>query len=236
MPAVTNLWVDADKKESVMVWALGTKTPYLYNIGSEPLDGDFQKVAPIDRTPDGGDLPGGMGSGRPVHPEHIPTKMRWENAKYEIPDFENPWRTSVSERAKALLEKFEPDTHQFFPVEYYSKAGTLLEKRYFLVVCNRIDSLDHETTTMVFVRDEHGAYWLPVFDLVARGRVHLIPPHLPHDTKSKLVFNRGKIGAHRMWVDKYLLGGGGTWISDELAAALKASDLTGLDLREMETV
>lgn len=89
---------------------------------------------------------------------------------------------------------------------------------------------------MVFVRNGYGAYWLPVFDLVARGRVHLIPPHLPHDTKSKLVFNRGKIGAHHMWVDKHLLGGGGAWISDELAAALKASDLTGLDLREMETV
>ena len=97
-----------------MVWGLGINTPYLYNIGAEPLDGDFQKVDVIDRTPDGGKLPGGMTSGRPVHAEHMPTKMRWGNARYKIPDFDNSWCVNVSERAKAIIEQFEPNTHQFF--------------------------------------------------------------------------------------------------------------------------
>ena len=221
-----------------MVWGLSIKTPYLINIGAEPLDGDFQKVDVIDRTPDGGALPGGVGSGRPVNAEHVPTKMRWGDARYKIPDFNRSWCINVSERAKKLIDHYEPNTHQFFPVEYYNKSGKLLESRYFMVVCNRIDSLDHDKTTMVFIRDNHGSYWLPVFDLVARSRQHLIPPHLQHDTKSKLVFNRAQIGSHKIWRDKYLLEGNGPWISDELATALKTSDLTGLGLSEhgMETV
>ena len=221
-----------------MVWFLGIKTPYLYNIGAEPLDGDFQKVDVIDRTPDGGTLPGGMTSGRPVHAEHMPTKMRWGNARYKIPDFNDSWCVNVSERAKAIIEQFEPNTHQFFPAEYYNKTKQLLETRYFLIVCNRIDSLDHDKTTMVFIRHDYGAHWIPVLNLVARGRTHLIPAHLPQDTESQLVFNRAQIGSLHIWRDKYLLTGNGPWISDELAAALKASDLTGFDLPEqgMETI
>jgi hypothetical protein len=215
-----------------VVWTLGVKTPYLYNIGSTPLNGDFSKVDVIDRTPDGGDLPGGMLSGRPVRSEHMPTLMRWDS-KRKIPDFYNSWCLNVSERAKLLLEEFEPGVHQFLPVEYTAKADKFTEKRHFVIVCNRIDSLDHDRTTMVFVRDKHGAYWRPVYDFACQGQIDQIPPHLKPDTESKLVFSRAKIGGRHMWVDKHLLVGP-AWISDELATALTAANLTGLDLNRQD--
>jgi len=58
-----------------MVWGLSIKTPYLINIGAEPLDGDFQKVDVIDRTPDGGALPGGgWGAGARLMQNTYPQK------------------------------------------------------------------------------------------------------------------------------------------------------------------
>lgn len=220
-----------------MVWALNIETPYMYDIGAEPLDGDFLKVDVVDRTPDGGVLPSGLLSGRPVRTDHVPTKMRWGNSKYKIPDFDACRCINVSVRARAMIENFEPNIHQFIPVDYVNKSGNLLEKRYFFIPCNRIDSMDRTKTTMVFITTKHGDYWRPVYDLVVTNKQALIPPHLPHDTKSKWVFDRKKIGGKHVWIDKHILGGMVPWISDELAEALKASDLTGLEwpVHGMET-
>src|SRR5438045_1098046 len=58
---------------------------------------------------------------------------------------------NLSERARAIIESFEPHTHQFIPVDYVNKSGNLLEKRYFFIPCNRIDSMNHDKTTFVFI-------------------------------------------------------------------------------------
>lgn len=224
-----------------MVYALRFETGYLYTVTASPLDGDLNKIRPADETRDGGDVPQAQWGGRPVITEHLPTRMKWSDARYRIPDIDmSGSHVGVSERAKALIEQFEPGVHQFLPVDYNGK-GKLLEHRYFLFVCNRIDCLDHHKTTMVletrhvlpeYVKPgkEWSRKWVSVFDLVVAGKADLVPPHLPYDTQSKYVFNRGQIGAHHMWCDKFGLGG--AWISDELANAIRDAGLTGVNLND----
>jgi hypothetical protein len=54
-----------------------------------------------------------------------------------MPDFEDSYFINISERAKALIEQLEPGRHQFLPIDYERKNGTLVERRYMFVICNR---------------------------------------------------------------------------------------------------
>jgi hypothetical protein len=219
-----------------MVHALYVVTTAVHHTGSTPLDGDLDKVRVINSTPDGGDLMGAMGCGRPVSAEFMPTKIRWDEGDLALPDFQKSRCITVSERAKDLIERFEPGTHQFFPVDFFNNIdGGFLEHRYILNVCNRIDSLDHAKTTFVLkhirtTKNVDVNWWVPVQDLVRRKEQHLIPPHLPNDTRSRFVFSLAKIGRLHLWVDKYLSSGNGPWISDELAQAIIDAGMTGLKI------
>jgi hypothetical protein len=219
-----------------MVFGLNIVTTTGHTTGSTLLDGDIDKVHVFDSTPDGGNIARRLGSGRPVKPEFLPTKIRWDEGLLELPDFERSRITTLSERAKTLIESFEPGIHQFFPIEYLNDIdGGFLARRYILNVCNRIDSLDHDRTTFV-LRHVHTTtgfdihYWALISDMVHNGETHLIPPPLSTDTKSKFVFSLKKIGNAHLWVDKYMLGKNGPWMSQALMDALKRSGFTGLDL------
>ena len=221
-----------------MVYGLYIDTPYAYYIGTDQLDGDFDKVTVVDRTPDGGSMVGILQEGRWVDPTFVPTKMRWKGGKrYPIPDFDRSRCINVSERAKALIERFEPGVHQFLPVDYYNKQDEFLEHRWFLVIGQRLDSTDHERTTFVMDRvfveptQQWVQSWISVWDAVRYGEVQIIPPHLTHDTKSQFVFSKAKTGSHHLWVDKYMLTKGGI-LSDELAGAIKAEKMTGIVLKK----
>ncbi len=210
-----------------------------YSIGSTPLDGDIDKVDATDRTPDGGTLVGAFESGRAVDITFMPTKMRWEGGKVRIPDFDRSHCINVSERAKALIERFEANVHQFIPVDYYYGTTDVKERRYFFICCNRIDSLDHEKTTFVLRPSlQPGAdrkFWVPIQDLVRNGEQDLIPPHLTPTTNSKFVFSFAKIGKMHLWCDKFMSKG--TWLSDTLANAIVEARLTGIQLpNKMEAV
>ena len=163
----------------------------------------------------------------------MPTKMRWKSQR-PIPDFTKSRCITVSERAKSVIEQFEPGVHQFIPVDFQYANTDKWERRYFLNVCHRIDSMDNEKATMVlktvFVapRNANIYRWRPVSNFVSNNEQHLIPPHLSSATKSKLVFSRAKIGNKHLWFDKFL--GYGPYLSDELGAAFTTAGLTGLDL------
>jgi hypothetical protein len=210
--------------------------------GVDQLDGDFSKVDLVDYTRDGGMLNHTLGSGRPVKTEFMPTRMRWDEAAGQIPDFELSLALNISEQARALIERFEPDVHQFIPVDYFLSDGKLLEKRWFLVVGHRIDSTDHDRTTFAMIerRNDDGSlwskHWRPVYDLVANGQLEKIPPHLSHDTKSELIFSNKKIGSRQLWMDMYLLSEKGPFMSDGLANAIVSAGLTGIKPTLMESV
>jgi hypothetical protein len=219
-----------------MVHALYVVTTAEYQTGSTPLDGDLKRVEVIDSTPDGGGLIGGMGCGRPVSPESMPTKIRWDEGHLALPDFQKSRCITLSERAKELIERFEPSTHQFFPVDFFNNIdGNFLERRYILNVCNRIDSMDHDKTTYVMrnVVATTGVEinrWMAVNFLVINNEQHLIPPNFSHDTKSCFVFSLAKIGNNHLWFDKHLYAEHGPWMSDALAEAIMHSGMTGLKL------
>jgi hypothetical protein len=219
----------------VMVHGLYVVPTTDYYIGADALDGNFDKIKVVDKTPDGGTLVYGYLSGRAVDPALMPTKMRWLGGKVKIPDFTGGRCVCVSERAKALIERFEPDVHQFIPVDYYYGTSDVKERRYFFICCNRIDSLDHPKTTFVLkhivtTTGVDVSYWVPIQDLVRNGEQDLIPPHLTPKTNSKFVFSLAKIGKMHLWCDKFMMGGGGPWLSDILADAIVEAGLTGIQL------
>ena len=220
-----------------MVYGLNVKPEHGYYVDFEPLNGDIKKVTLLDETPDEGINPRGspFAAGRPIDPTHMPTKVQWRDRQgHPIPDFDNGPQLHISERAKALVESFEPGIHQFLPVEFVDVDGNLIENRWFLIVCNRLDSIDRAHVRGFLLW--RGKMWTPIQDFV-RDMPDEIPPGYDISQKSELVFSRKKIGKAHFWNDKHL-GGGGIYISDEIAAALKSGGFTGLRLSAngLETV
>jgi hypothetical protein len=98
-----------------------------------------------------------------------------------------------------------------------------LERRNFLIVGNRLDSLDGDHTTMVLCR---GMGWKPARDLDPSE----LPTGFDATAPPEMVFSRARIGNAHLWRDKQLRQG--PFLSDELAAAIEALGLTGLRLSE----
>ena len=115
---------------------------------------------------------------------------------------------------RAVIEQFEPDVHQFFPVDVVGKNGDLLSKHYLFIVCNRLDSIDRESMPYELI----GARWN------GAGPLNVI------------IFNRRQIGGAHVWIDKYV--GNNLLVSNALAGALKKAKLTtleiGLEMPEVE--
>ncbi|WP_057464079.1 DUF1629 domain-containing protein [Pseudovibrio sp. POLY-S9] len=183
----------------------------------DELDGDRKQICLVDPAPDGGALimPSSMEVGRPILPDHVPTKLERVNCSIKtrpLLDF-NRWRgiTLVPQAFKDILEELEPNTHQFFPMDYFEGADKIGEG-YLFIFCKRLDTL-HDT-----------ACW-PERD--ARGFI----PRPPRSKEAKVVFSKEKIAGHHAWVDKFARG---RRISDEFAERLQALNLTGLNYNPMQ--
>lgn len=204
-----------------MAHYIAYKATGLYLPVFDVLDGDCSKIENIDTSPDGGLNAGRFTrgsdaacSGRKIKPGFVPTKILWESRPNRISDYFTP-RTipCVSERMKAIIEQFEPDVHQFFPVDVVGKNGDLFARHYFFIVCNRLDSVDRETMPYELI----GGRWNGV------GPLNVI------------IFNKRQIGGAHVWIDKYL--GGGILVSNALAGALKKAKLKALEIGpEMQEV
>ena len=140
-----------------------------------------------------------------------------------IPDFDNGLVLNVSDAARRLLESCEPDTHQFLPVAYFDRQGELIEKRHFLIVCNRIDSLDRDHTTMVLFR---GMVWQLARELDPSE----LPPGFDESRPPEMVFSSAQIGNVHLWHDKHSRAG--PFLTDELVEAIEAAGPTGPRLSE----
>lgn len=214
-----------------MVYGLNVAPVHGYYVDVAVLDGSLERIELVDPTPDGGYTPQGLYSGRHIKTANLPKQMKWlDKNGHPVPDLDRQHALNVSERAKALIEKFEMGVHQFIPVEYLDINGKHLEDRFFLVVGNRIDGLDHDKTTLILVQ---GKIWRPAADLV--NRPELIPPGSDVRAEPKIVFSTYKIGRAHIWCDKHL-SGGSVFISDELAEAILTAGLTGVDPTRGESV
>ncbi|MCX9147460.1 imm11 family protein [Erythrobacter sp. WG] len=206
-----------------MVYGLNVKPTQGYSVEYDVLDGDMTQVRLIDDTPDQGGKPPVMKSGRAMDPTHLPKRVRWKDRKKQpMADFNGGPMTSLSARAKDLIEQLEPGVHQFFPVTFYDIDGDLLEDRWFLNVCNRLDTIDRERVQGFLLL--RGRLWRPIQDWL-RDRPDEIPAGYDTTQPTRLVFNRLQIGGAHLWVDKHLSSG--IWVSDEFDAAYDAAGLTG---------
>ncbi len=212
-----------------MVYYLGYQTVGEYKVNIRNLDGDPQKIEAVDTTPDDGlsIIRHPTTSGRPIKTEFVPTKIQWQD-KQPVPDVDQPFgMLSVPDRFKEIVEQIEPGVHQFLPVEFVDVAGNHLAHRWFFIVCNRLDSVDREHTTMVLA---NGKLWMPERNLPAEERSVTFDPNL----EPKLVFNDGQIGTMQAWHDKFDLYG--PFVSDALGQALLETNLSGISLSKAESV
>lgn len=218
-----------------MVYGLNVKPEHGYYVDFDPVDGDLKKVKLLDETPDEGLNPRGreFAAGRAIDPTYMATKVQWKDRHHHpVPDFDNGPQLNVSARAKALIESFEADVHQFLPVQFIDIDGKFLENRWFLVVCNRLDTVDREHVRGMLLSG--GKFWRPAKELL-RKYPEEIPLGFDLSVEPKLVFNRAQIGNVHIWQDKHL-SGGGTFISDELAEAALAAGFTGIKPSQGEAV
>lgn len=189
-----------------MVYFLSHRNDEVYSYNYRALDGDVSKIQAADLTRDVGVRirPGYAYCGRPYEPEHIPSKIELEGPKRKIPDIYSGYGLFVDEKFKSIAGRFEPDVHQFFPVEFVWKDGSHAASRYWFVPCNRLDTVDREKTTFEFRN-----LWF-----------------LDGSKDKELVFNRAQIGAHHIWIDKFIVMPS-PLISETLKAELDAVGLTG---------
>jgi hypothetical protein len=205
----------------------------------EYLNGDERRVQLQDSTPDGGQLIAGAASGRPILPDHMPTKIGLRDAHPQRPllDFDDSAvGLRLSTAAKDLIERLEPGVHQFFPVEVFAydydpatwqdvygnydpvPPGTHVDRKiadqWFFVFCNRLDTMNRDLTVGIM---DNGIY-APHFLKQGRGGKLLLE-------QERLVLDRSKIGNAHVWCERCVPG---IFFSDELIAQIDAAGLTGL--------
>jgi len=204
-----------------MAHFVGYKPTGLYAPVFDVLDGDCSKIENVDMSPDGGLNAGrftegsaAVRSGRKIKPEFVPTRILWESRPNRISDFFTPRGIPcISKRLKAIIERFEPDVHQFFPVDVVGKNGDLFAKHYFFIVCNRLDSIDRDSMPYELI----GGRWNGAGPL------------------NVLIFNKRQIGGAHVWIDKYV--GDIMLVSNALAGALQKAQLKAFEIGpEMQEV
>ncbi len=199
-----------------MVYYLSCDEGEEYSYGMKALDGDLKKIRPADLTQDGGIeiLPIRGKFGRALESTHMPTRIRIEGPKRPLTDLRDGYGMFVDAKFKAELEKIEPGIHQFFPIAFLWEDGSPAGERFWFNPCHRLDSVDRTNTTFEFRN-----LW-----------------YLDGDPAKKLVFNRTQIGNRHAWMDKFISGMGGIWISETLKRNLEAAGVTGMALRAYEEV
>lgn len=184
------------------------------------LDGDSSKVEAVEdgfEWHEGGDFalhPDGLlvdrrivaiAQGVQMHPTHLPTKLRW-NGQGSINDYEYTWNTPiVSHKVRSIIERFEPDRHQFEPVAFLRRDGSLIAEYYWFFPLTRLDSMDRAKTTHELIND---------------GRVWKFVPG------KEFVVSLAKVKGHYVWRDPRV-GGGYVFISQMLKDAMVKANVSG---------
>lgn len=208
-----------------VVYSLGVGVQpenYMYTNYFEAIDGDPEKIRVVDETPDGGTWisPRDKVSGRHILPNHVPTKLRRGGPgikRQPLLDV-NRWEGGaplVPQVFKEMLEEFEPDVHQFFPMEYFQKDLKIGEG-YLFIAGNRLDTL-HDTLC-VPDRDERGFL----------GGTKKGDPY-------EVVFSREKVNGFHAWYDKFG-NHGALMLSQAFGDALRAKNLSGVNYHSYRAV
>ena len=208
-----------------MVYSIGWKNPFPTATKTEYLDGsrkdiDFEEMDILrERLKYAGCDP--LQEGFRIKQNGVSTKMVVGNADRLPLDSINFDLTAISPRLKEIIEHFEPDTHQFFPLDLYRpKEQEPFAQYYTLNICNRIDSVDAEHTTYEFRGDyeKRAGIW-----------------DGSRDKSAQLIFNMQQVGDREIWRDPWL-SGHLAWCTDDLGEAIAAGEFSGLSLRHFGQV
>ena len=180
-----------------------------------PLDGDFRKVEVVDKSEDGGMFaPSTFDFGRAVIPDHMPTQLRRKRFGKTVPmaDFISAARsgTLVSTRVKQIIEGFEPNIHQFFPMSILHR-GKEIGTMHYLIICKRLDTLDYNRTSPPIAENARGWRRDPM-----------------HREKANFVFRKSAVKGHHLWHDLRLIGP--MLMSDTLLAAFEDASVCCLKI------
>ncbi len=150
-----------------------------------------------------------------VLPEEAPTSFvtRKSHKKLGSLIMFNNRIIAADEELKALIERLEPDVHQFFPIEIIMPKGVVFPKKYYtLVIGQYLDS---------FVPEKSKA------DSFTESNVK--PGFYKHEENKKgvngIALSKAKFGEAHLWRERHL---GGEWLtcfSDELITEIEAAGL-----------
>ncbi|WP_029942012.1 imm11 family protein [Sphingomonas astaxanthinifaciens] len=164
-----------------------------------------------------------MKQGYRVDPGSAPKAIEWGSTKFPLPDIiSNQQVLAVCDRFRLLVEHFEPNVHQFIPVDVKiaGHAGPVATY-YWFVVCRRIDSVDPDSTTFKWELDYTGqdGFWS---DYELDG--------------ARLIFSDAKAAGHHVWMDPHVLTLNSPLCSEEFGRAALAGNFSGLNVTPRETV
>lgn len=187
-------------------WTVGTRTvPEAKALHQERLAYRFED--PAGRTPYKGSI---LQQGLKVPERLFPREAHVMSSTRNPPDLLTIAGWGMSERLKGLIERLEPDVHQFVPVQTFLRDGTPTPQRYYAVVLGRVatNQIDDELTTMQ--RNPEGRIEVP----------------MPDGILGAVVINRNETLGWHAWFSRDIFNS--FTISDELNALLKAENVQGL--------
>jgi hypothetical protein len=216
-----------------MVYELRYQIPYEPMHARKALDGSIDDIRLVDETPEPGLVIAAgsqiLDAGRAVRPDHLPTTMQIGGGRRGVTDFDGyKGLIYVSAAFRDIIEQLEPDVHQFFSVGLVDKQGNHLGDHWIWVICNRVDGIDREHTTLVLWK---GVLWLAPASLSEDE----LPPGVDPSVPGRRVFNASQVAGYNFWRDKHLIPGD-IFCSDEAARKITDAGLTGIELIQAETV
>ncbi len=126
-------------------------SPERVTIGTEWAEWKQRYPANGEHENKNGELVDGWRSGsRKLSPEHLPRVIVPRKPRTSWPDM---FKTTngllvVREPAKAIIERLDPDLHQFFPLEIKTKRGLDIDGPWFAMnVTAKQDSIDQNRST-----------------------------------------------------------------------------------------
>lgn len=197
-----------------MPYIIGTKREGVYDIYVTALDGDSNKVRPLDQSPDMGDIAPAWNyatiCGRTIDTTHLPTRLRKSGGRQKVPDFlGSSVGVLVSHKVRDIVEEFEPGVHGFHPMAFEKRDKTQVQTHFLWVFHHSIKALNPEGLTPAYPGPDD--WWDGL-----NKRLH---------PDGHAIFSKAAIGDAHAWSDPQLMYR--RFLSDELTQALLNAEVTG---------
>lgn len=176
-----------------------------------------------------------LSDGVPVRREDVPTRIRLQETKENLPCiFVCGGPQAVCEQFRDIVQKLEPNVHQFFPADVVDHQGRIVARQWMFNICNRLDSVDENKSDIVWYARESAksAEIKPVVSKPESGS-----GFATYDYFGKLFVRRKSFEGCHFWIDKWLVMGGGKFFcSNEARSAIKSAKLQLIDFVPIDEI